>query len=296
VPRAVLGLGGNLGARRALLVCARALLESQPGLTILAASRLFHTPPLGPPQPEYLNAALLVDWVGSPRALLCVTQHIEQLLRRRRGERWGARTLDIDILFWSAGPVREPGLTIPHPELGRRAFALVPLLEVAPELESTLGLGAHLELDFARTELFAAPIGRLPDGNLRLGPAHEASELGSAFVAALSCRLGPGPAARSTLPFVCPAVETHAEAPWDLLGALHARWSAALEHGFWVRNAAITDVGQGRCEGVFVGAHVGVPVPHAVLTWVLEPAPEALPSDPGAASKPSWTLRIVALS
>ena len=67
--RAVLGLGSNLGARRALLGCAQALLAAQPGLRVLAASPLYHTPPLGPPQPDYLNAALLIDSAGRVREL-----------------------------------------------------------------------------------------------------------------------------------------------------------------------------------------------------------------------------------
>lgn len=296
MPRAVLGLGGNLGARRALLACARMLLAGQPGLQVLAASRLYHTPPLTPPQPDYVNAALLVDWVGSARALLTLTQHVEQLLRRQRNERWGARTLDIDILHWSEGAVREPGLTVPHPELSRRAFALVPLLEVAPELAGELAGAASADPNFAPSEPFVDPIARLADGSVRVGPVAEASELASAFVAALSLRLGSAPPARSVLPFACALAEADPAEAASLVAALHARYAAAFQHGFFVRNAAITRVGQGRCEGVFVGTHVGARAVLPMLNWVIESAGDAPLSSVATASKPSLALRIMALS
>src|SRR5262245_25178879 len=104
MPRAVLGLGGNLGARAPLLRAATALLEAQPGLTVLARSLVYETPALGPPQPDYLNAALRVEWVGKPEGLFAVMVHVEQLLGRERRERWGARTIDLDLLLWSGGP------------------------------------------------------------------------------------------------------------------------------------------------------------------------------------------------
>jgi 2-amino-4-hydroxy-6-hydroxymethyldihydropteridine diphosphokinase len=275
VPRAVLGLGGNLGARRALLSCARLLLAEQPGLALLASSRLYHTPPLRPPQPDYLNAALLVDWVGSARALLALTQHIELLLRRQRNERWGSRTLDIDILYWSAGPVREPGLTVPHPELGKRAFALVPLLEVAPQLraEPELGLpptALGMEADFARAETFGELVCESPDGALYIGPHPESSELASAFVDGVARFAGPAPRAAAVLPFACSGW-LGAEPPLDtLLEQLHARSAAAFKQGFFVRKAAITSVGPGRCEGVFVGAHGARQSVLPLLCWRLE--------------------------
>jgi 2-amino-4-hydroxy-6-hydroxymethyldihydropteridine diphosphokinase len=281
VPRAVLGLGGNLGARRALLDCARTLLAAQPGLVVCAASSLYHTPPLGPPQPDYLNAALSVEWVGSARALLAITQHIETLLGRERAQRWGPRTLDIDILHWSDGPVREPGLCVPHPELLRRPFALVPLLEVAPELAASLGLApGAADPGFAPREPFSPPFQREPDGSLRLAPEQEPLELAARFVAALALRLGPAQApgdARadppaSTLPFACPLP---AAAPGDQLEALLARLGervhSAARHGFVARKAAPMRIGAGRCEGVFVGARTDGPVAGAVPRWTLEP-------------------------
>lgn len=136
MPEAVLGLGGNLGARRALFDAALTLLSAQ-GCSLLARSSLYETPPVGPPQPDYLNAAVRVSFEGTAEQLLAHTQRIEALLGRERRVRWGARTVDIDVLHWSGGPVRSAGLEVPHRELGARTFALAPLLDVAPELSAT---------------------------------------------------------------------------------------------------------------------------------------------------------------
>lgn len=129
----VLGLGSNLGSREAYLRAAELLLRSE--VEITARSGLYVTPPLGPPQPDYLNAALRIEEGElDPRDVLGRTQSIENALGRRRRERWGPRVIDIDLLFWSGGTLEEPGLQIPHAGLPDRAFAIAPLLDVAPEL------------------------------------------------------------------------------------------------------------------------------------------------------------------
>lgn len=133
VTRAVVGLGTNLGARRALLLGATHALGARPGLSVLARSHLYETPPLGPPQPDYLNAALLVEWSGTPRALLSELHAVERLLGRERRERWGPRTIDLDLLWWEAGAVHEADLLVPHPGLLVRNFALAPWLDVLPD-------------------------------------------------------------------------------------------------------------------------------------------------------------------
>ena len=136
---AVLGLGGNLGARCAALRCALGMLAATPGCRLLARSPLYETPPLGPPQPDYLNAAVRVSWEGEPAGLLARTQQIERVLGRERSLHWGPRTLDIDVLYWSEGPLCLPGLVVPHRSLHDRAFALAPLLDVAPERSEEWG-------------------------------------------------------------------------------------------------------------------------------------------------------------
>ncbi|HEX6239719.1 MAG TPA: 2-amino-4-hydroxy-6-hydroxymethyldihydropteridine diphosphokinase [Polyangiales bacterium] len=274
MPRAVLGIGGNLGARRALFRCACALLEAQPGLHIVAVSRLFRTPPLKPPQPDYLNAALALDWVGSPRSLLTITQHVETLLRRQRNERWGSRTLDLDILYWSEGAVNEPGLRVPHPELARRAFALVPLSEVAPDVPHQLGLPAEaIDPAFAPAEPFERALRPTPDGSLSLAPVAEPLELACAFVQGLSRLLAPPIVLRScsqVLPFVC-ALPSAGEIELEpLLGQLHQRFLASARHGFFAWNAAITGVGGGGCEGVLVGSRAAPWSTAPAVRWELE--------------------------
>lgn len=127
----VIGLGSNLGGRRSNL---RQAVRALAGLgTLVAVSPLYETVPLGPPQPDYLNAAVRLSTELSARALLDRLLSIEVALGRERRERWGPRTLDLDVLWIHGVVVREEGLTVPHPELRRRAFALVPLLDVAPE-------------------------------------------------------------------------------------------------------------------------------------------------------------------
>jgi 2-amino-4-hydroxy-6-hydroxymethyldihydropteridine diphosphokinase len=127
----VIGLGSNLGDRRAFLE--RAALLVARAMRLLAVSALYETAPIGPPQPSFLNAALRISTALSPLELLGCLLQIELELGRRRTERWGPRSIDLDIL-WSPGLlISSEGLILPHPELARRAFALAPLLEVAPE-------------------------------------------------------------------------------------------------------------------------------------------------------------------
>jgi 2-amino-4-hydroxy-6-hydroxymethyldihydropteridine diphosphokinase len=127
---AVVGLGSNLGDRRAILRLAVERLASRSRVT--AVSPVYESPPLGPPQPAYLNAAVRLEWPGSSFELLAALLAIEASLGRARRVRWGPRTLDLDILWIDGVALDTPELTVPHPGLTQRAFALVPLLDVAP--------------------------------------------------------------------------------------------------------------------------------------------------------------------
>ncbi|HEX4340344.1 MAG TPA: 2-amino-4-hydroxy-6-hydroxymethyldihydropteridine diphosphokinase [Polyangiaceae bacterium] len=126
----VVGIGGNLGDRRALLGSAITALQGLGAVT--AVSRLYETPPFGPPQPDYLNAAARMDVALQPLAFLEALLDIERRHGRIRRERWGPRTLDLDILWIARTVVEEDALTVPHPRLSERRFALLPLLDVAP--------------------------------------------------------------------------------------------------------------------------------------------------------------------
>lgn len=126
----MIGLGSNLGDRGALLARARVELASLG--EVQAASSLYQTTPVGPPQPMFLNAAIRLSTSLEPAGLLAALLGVEQKLGRIRRERWGPRSIDLDILWIHGTLVDSDVLTVPHPELRRRAFALRPLLEVAP--------------------------------------------------------------------------------------------------------------------------------------------------------------------
>lgn len=120
---AYLALGSNLGDREAHLRAAREAVAALPETRLLAASSIEETEPLGGMhQPPYLNQMLLIETALPPRALLEACQAIERRAGRVRGERWGARTLDVDIVRYGGRTVAEPDLVIPHPGLADREF------------------------------------------------------------------------------------------------------------------------------------------------------------------------------
>jgi 2-amino-4-hydroxy-6-hydroxymethyldihydropteridine diphosphokinase len=127
----VIGLGSNLGDRREIL--RRAVREIATLGEVSAVSALYETEPVGPPQPRYLNAAVRLRTELEPLPLLDALLAIESRHGRARRERWGARTLDLDILWMGAGTFEANSLAVPHPRLTERPFALIPLLDVAPE-------------------------------------------------------------------------------------------------------------------------------------------------------------------
>jgi len=130
VTRAYLGLGSNLGERLENLRRAVALLGER-GLSVLRSSRVYESDPVGgPPQPDYLNAVIEAETDGSARELLDACLGAEREMGRERGERWGPRVIDIDVLTFGDEHIDEPGLEVPHPRMHERAFVLVPLLEL----------------------------------------------------------------------------------------------------------------------------------------------------------------------
>lgn len=136
---AYVGLGGNLGDRQGHLGLALDRLAADPRIHLVAVSAFAETAPVGgPPQPPYLNAACALETGLEPRALLDLLLAIERDLGRIRGERWGPRTIDLDLLFFGDRVISEPGLEVPHPRAHERAFVLGPLREIAPELRHPL--------------------------------------------------------------------------------------------------------------------------------------------------------------
>lgn len=133
MPLAIVGLGSNLGSREAWIRVAIGRLAGQAEIALRATSRPYLTAPIGPPQPDFLNAAIAISTTLAPRALLDVLLSTERELGRERAERWGPRTIDLDLLDYGGATVEEEGLEVPHPRLLDRAFALAPFLDVAPE-------------------------------------------------------------------------------------------------------------------------------------------------------------------
>ena len=129
--RVLLGLGSNLGDRRRIL---KEAVDSLPGVT--AISGLYETDPVGGPpgQDKYLNLVVALDSDATARQLLGMCHRLESAAGRVRGERWGPRQLDIDILYIDGEQIDEDDLQIPHPRMWQRRFVLVPLADVAPEL------------------------------------------------------------------------------------------------------------------------------------------------------------------
>lgn len=133
---ACVGLGGNVGEPARTLREAFAALDALPGTRLLRASRLYRTPAWGRrDQPDFVNAAAIVETSLSPQQLLAALLAIEQRFGRDRAsvDRWGPRSLDLDLLLHGDAVLDEPGLTLPHPHLHARAFVLVPLAEIAPD-------------------------------------------------------------------------------------------------------------------------------------------------------------------
>jgi 2-amino-4-hydroxy-6-hydroxymethyldihydropteridine diphosphokinase len=134
--RAYLGLGANLGDRDATIHRAVELLGRDGDVEVVAVSTLRETDPVGlVDQPRFLNGVAVVETKLSPRELLDRLLAVERVLgRTRTGPRYGPRTIDLDLLVYGDEMVDEPGLTVPHPRLAERQFALEPLAEVEPDL------------------------------------------------------------------------------------------------------------------------------------------------------------------
>jgi 2-amino-4-hydroxy-6-hydroxymethyldihydropteridine diphosphokinase len=138
---AYVGLGANLGDREATI---RAAVAQLPG--VVAVSPLRETDPVGiTDQPQFLNGVVALETELPPRELLDVLLAVERGLGRERRERWGPRTIDLDLLLYGDEVIDEDGLTVPHPRLRERRFVLEPLADLAPKLVVP-GLGGVEEL------------------------------------------------------------------------------------------------------------------------------------------------------
>jgi 2-amino-4-hydroxy-6-hydroxymethyldihydropteridine diphosphokinase len=132
---ATLGLGGNIGDPVLAFAAALAGLARHPAIALTRLSSVYRTAPWGKlDQPEFLNMAVALETGLSADALLALCLELERESGRERRERWGPRTLDIDILSYGDAVIDRPGLQVPHPRITERAFVLAPLAEIAPGL------------------------------------------------------------------------------------------------------------------------------------------------------------------
>jgi 2-amino-4-hydroxy-6-hydroxymethyldihydropteridine diphosphokinase len=246
----VVGLGANHGSRRATNDAALALLASTPGCRVARVSTIYESAPVGPPQPRYLNGAARVYSELTPLALLDRLHAIEAALGRTRGERWGARTLDLDIL-WSSRAWSDARLSIPHPRLCERWFALAPLLEVAPELAGAYAdrVEALLASEAPLAAHVAAPVEvelatASPRGFAAVARASDVPDAFAAALTALGRALAPQPACGKTEAQVllgrC--------APGEELAAMLRAALERLEGGSVLVRAAVCELGEGRFD------------------------------------------------
>jgi 2-amino-4-hydroxy-6-hydroxymethyldihydropteridine diphosphokinase len=157
---AYLGLGSNLGDRLANLQGAVDRLAREDGVRVDASSRVWQTAPVGgPEQPDYLNAVVRVETDRAPAELLAACRGVESALGRERAERWGPRTIDVDVLLYDERTVDEPDLVVPHPRMAERAFVVLPLLELDPDPVLPDGRRLiDLRLDTSGVAPFAPPL------------------------------------------------------------------------------------------------------------------------------------------
>jgi len=135
VTEAYIAIGSNVGDRARHLIEARDALASLPDTELTAQSRVYETAPMGPvEQGAFLNAVVQLDTGAQPEALLDHLLEIERAHGRERRERWGPRTLDLDLLLYGQEVVATDRLTVPHPEMHERSFVLQPLCDIAPDV------------------------------------------------------------------------------------------------------------------------------------------------------------------
>ncbi|HDN2628532.1 TPA: 2-amino-4-hydroxy-6-hydroxymethyldihydropteridine diphosphokinase [Klebsiella aerogenes] len=144
-----IAIGSNLASPLEQVNAAIRALADIPDSRVVSVSSLYRTPPLGPrDQPDYLNAAVALETSLAPEALLDHTQRIElQQGRVRKAERWGPRTLDLDIMLFGDAIINSERLTVPHYDMKNRGFMLWPLFEIAPQLHFPDGLALRAALE-----------------------------------------------------------------------------------------------------------------------------------------------------
>jgi 2-amino-4-hydroxy-6-hydroxymethyldihydropteridine diphosphokinase len=144
IKKAYLGVGANLQDKVANVHKAIMMVDAQEGCAVSAASSIYITKPVGlEDQPDFANAVVEIRTTLGPYELLELCNRVEDEMERERTIRWGPRVIDMDILLYEDVNIDEERLTVPHPRMMERAFVLVPLAEIAPDLELPGGITAH---------------------------------------------------------------------------------------------------------------------------------------------------------
>ena len=246
----VVGVGSNLGAREAAIRCASVLLGARDGIEVREVSAIYETEPLGPPQPDYLNAAFRLETTLEPPELLSVLLRTERRLGRHRvsGERWGPRSIDLDLLWDQRGPHDSTALCVPHPELEKRGFALAPLLDVAPELGEVFGPSL--------VRLGGRPPAWGREAIVRTNPSAGCLEINvEADALADACALCVGQAAPPGRPWSTRHIATEPGAE-HFAGALRELFRA----GFSVHGATVSHCSKSQWALEFQGVNMGISV------------------------------------
>ena len=272
--RCLIGCGSNQGRPRQHLEEARELLRAMPGVTLLAASRPRETRPVGGPagQQAFLNGAFLLETEFTPDDILGVLSAIENTLHRERADRWGPRTIDLDLLLYDDIVLDRPDLTVPHPRMATRRFVLEPCAEIAPDfLHPVAGCSVRDLLDaISAVHPHVAVIGV---------PGSGAPEVATAVADTVLARLVHAPAA---LPFC-----------GDDRATFGHRWEAALAacaaslsddtwpddpHGtisdFWLGAFPLAAEGclpADRIAAAFSRAEQGTAAPHVAILLLADP-------------------------
>jgi 2-amino-4-hydroxy-6-hydroxymethyldihydropteridine diphosphokinase len=135
MPIAYVGLGSNIGDKAGNILRALDILSQSDGIKITKVSSFYETEPIGyEDQDWFINAVAQIETIFSPEELLIAFKKVEQIMGRKNTIRWGPREIDLDLLMYDQLCFESPGLVIPHPRLHERAFVLVPLVEIAPDL------------------------------------------------------------------------------------------------------------------------------------------------------------------
>jgi 2-amino-4-hydroxy-6-hydroxymethyldihydropteridine diphosphokinase len=269
--RCLIGCGSNLGDRRQQLDRAVELLRSMPGVTFRAVSRFRETRPVGGPvgQPTFLNGACLVETDLEAQEVLAMLMAVENTLHRDRRERWGARTIDLDLLLYDELVVETDALTLPHPRMATRRFVLEPSAEIAADLPFPGGgcsVGDLLD-NISAPHPFVTVIGV---------PGSGAPELAAAVADATLARLLPAP-----VPLPPPGAP---EAGWLETAAAWARPLVGKDwqpdpHGtvadFWAdclvpAAAGLPPAARDRVERTLDAALESAVIPHVAILLVVD--------------------------